>query len=173
MTIEQLAEQTRLKSKFALFALIGLVLSPLAVAHASPPPADSVHFCAFDDYEQRRRDHPRPAAKRSADLNVGEPRTVRLIYFRPNDRSFRETVVDSIKRVIKQSQTFFAEQMQAHGYGNKTFRFETDVQGEPLVHRVDGQHPESYYFDKPAEEFFGFYEIESEVGQVFDLKENI
>ena len=74
----------------ALFALIGLILSPLAMAHASSPPADSVHFCAFDDYEQWRRDHPRPAAKRLADLNAGEPRTVRMIYFLPNDRPFRE-----------------------------------------------------------------------------------
>lgn len=127
MNIEQLAEQTRLKSKSALLALLGLT-SPLAVVHASPPPPpDSIHFCAFDDCEQRRREHPRPAAKRAADLNVGEPRTVRLIYFRPNDRPFRQTFVDSIKTAIKQSQAFFGKQMETHGYGYMTFRFETDA----------------------------------------------
>ena len=36
MNIEQLAAQTRLKSKSALFALIGLVLSPLAVVAHTP-----------------------------------------------------------------------------------------------------------------------------------------
>ena len=92
-----------------LFALIGLVFSPLAVAHASSPPADSVHFCAFDDYEQWRRDHPRPAGKRLANLNVGEPRTVRMIYFLPNDWPYRAEVVDSMKTVINQVQTFYAE----------------------------------------------------------------
>ena len=71
-----------------LFMLLGLLLSPLSAAHASSPPADSLHFCAFDDYERWRRDHPRPAAKRLADLNVGVPRTVRLIFFLPNDRPF-------------------------------------------------------------------------------------
>ena len=28
---------------------------------------------------------------------------------------------------------------------NTTFRIETDAQGEPLVHRVDGRHPDSHY----------------------------
>ena len=69
------------------FALIGLILSPLAVAYAAPSPADSVHFCQVLDFEQWERDRPRPAAKRLVNLNVGEPRTVRLIYFLPNDRS--------------------------------------------------------------------------------------
>ena len=127
------------------FALIGLMLSPLAVAHASSSPDDSVHFCAPFDYEQWRRDHPRPAGKRLAALNVGEPRTVRMIYFLPNDRPYSQEVVDSMKVMIRRVQTFYAEQMQAHGYGNTTFRFETDTAGEPLVHRVDGQHPDRHY----------------------------
>ena len=148
-----------------LFALIGLVFSPLAVAHASSPPADSVHFCAFDDYEQWQRDHPRPAAKRLANLNAGEPRTVRMIYFLPNDRPFRQEVVDEMKAVIRQVQTFYAEQMQAHGYGNRTFRIETDAQGEPLVHRVDGRHPESHYEYGPVNEIFEIFD--------FDIDANI
>ena len=81
------------------------------------------------------------------DRNVGEPRMVRMIYFLPNDRPYRQGVVDEMKTMIRQVQTFYAEQMQAHGYGNTTFRFETDAQGEPLVHRVDGQHPERHYDD--------------------------
>ena len=72
----------------AFFALLGLVVSPLVVVHALSPPADSVHFSPVD-YEQWERDHPRPAAKRLTDLNVGPPRTVRLIYFLPNDRPYR------------------------------------------------------------------------------------
>ena len=52
----------------AFFALVGLVLSPLAVAHASPSPADSVHFCLLPfDYQQGQRDHIHPAAKRLAE----------------------------------------------------------------------------------------------------------
>ena len=150
-----------------LFALIGLVFSPLALAHASSPPADSVHFCAFDDYEQWRRDHPQPAAKRLANLNAGEPRTVRMIYFLPTDWPYRAEVVDAMKTVIKQSQTFYAEQMQANGYGNKTFRIETDAQGEPMVHRVDGQHAFSYYDNTLGNA------VIDELDRTFDLDANI
>ena len=150
----------------AFLALIGLVLSPMAVSAASSPPADSVHFCAFD-HEQWRRDHPRPAAKPLGDLNAGEPRTVRMIYFLPNDWPYRADVVDSMKTVIKQSQTFYAEQMQAHGYGDETFRIETDAQGEPLVHRVDAQHPFSHYDNTLG------YAVIDELEQTFDLDANI
>ena len=79
------------------------------------------------------------------DLNVGEPRTVRMIYFLPNDRQYNAKVVQKMKDTIRTVQTFFADQMQAHGYGKKTFRFETDDKGEPKVHRVDGLHSDSYY----------------------------
>ena len=150
-----------------LFMLLGLLLSPLLAAHASSPPADSLHFCVPFDYEQWRRDHPRPAAKRLADLNVGEPRRVRMIYFVPNDRPSRQEVVDSLKTTIRQIQTFYAEQMQAHGYSARTFRFETDAQGAPLVHRVDGQHPNSHYLDNTSGT------VLDEVYQVFDRNANI
>ena len=145
----------------ALFALLGLLLSPMADAYlpclrqqagASPSSADSVHFsCQLVDHEQLERDRPHPAAKRLADLNVGEPRTVRLIYFLPDGRPFRTEVVDSMKTGIREVQSFYAEQMQAHGYGNKTFLIETDDQGEPIIHRVDG----------------------GSIGQMFDLQANI
>ena len=100
-----------------LFVFIGCLLSPMPVANASPVLPDSVHFCAFDDHEAWERDHSHPASKRPANLNVGEPRMVRLILFLPSDRPFRVGLVDSIKTATKQSQRFFGEQIQAHGYG--------------------------------------------------------
>ena len=111
-----------------LYAILSVFLSPPQVAHASSAPADSVLFCGVD-HERSLRDHPLPASKRPADTNVGEPRTVRMIYFLPNDRPLRREVVDSMKVVIRQIQTFFAEQIQAHGYGERTFRIETDARG--------------------------------------------
>ena len=84
-------------------------------------------------------------------LNVGEPRTVRLLYFLPNDRPYRQEVVDAMKTGILEVQSFYAEQMAAHGFGNKTFRIETDDQGDPKVHRVDGGN----------------------IGQMFDLQANV
>ena len=74
---------------------------------------------------------------------------------------------DSMKTVIKQSQTFYREQMQAHGYGDWTFGIETDAQGEPLVHRVDGQHPFSHYDNTLGTA------VVAELEQTFDLDANI
>ena len=148
------------------FAVIILVLSPMAAVYASSP-ADSVHFCLPFDYEQWRRDHPRPAAKRLANLNVGEPRAVRMIYFLPNDRPYRADVVQRMKDAIRSIQTFYTEQMRVHEYEDKIFRFETDAQGAPMVHRVDGQHSDSQYLDDT------FGSVLQEIESVFDVRENI
>ena len=106
-----------------------------------------------------------------ANLNVGEPRTVRMIYFLPNDRPYRADVIQRMKDEIRFVQTFYAEGMQAHGYGNVTFRLETDAQGEPMVHRVDGQHPDSHYINKHRDEISGA--VFDQLTQKFDLYTNI
>ena len=159
---------TRLIPKSALFALIGLILSPLAVAHAATSPADRVHFCAPFDYEQWRRDHPRPAGKALEALDAGEPRTVRMIYFLPNDRPYSAEVVQKMKDEILRIQTVYAEQMQAHGHGNTTFRIETDAQGDPRVHRVDGRHPNSHYLQHSTSN-----EVLDEIDPIFDIEANV
>ena len=153
--------------RLSILTVLALVLWP-GGSHASSSPADSVHYCLPFDYEQWERENPRPAAKRAATLNVGEPRTVRLIYFLPNDLPFDQERVDLTKTMIRQVQTFFAEQMQAHGYGYTTFRFETDAAGDPLVHRVDGRHSYEYYHRR-----WSISDEISEIGQTFDLSENI
>ena len=105
--------------------------------------------------------------KRLGDLNAGEPRTVRMFYFLPNDRPVREEIIQKMKDEIRTIQAFYAEQMEAHGYGRKTFDYETDDAGEPVVHRVDGQHPDSHYLDRT---FSSMYE---EISQTFDLSRNV
>ncbi len=125
----------------------------------------SVSYASSPYEDMGARDNLYAAAKQA--LNVGEPRTVRMIYFLPNDRPFQQAVVDSMKVTIRQIQTFYVDQMEAHGYGRKTFRFETDAQGGPVVHRVDGQHPDSQYLDNTFNTLF------AEIGQAFDATQNI
>ena len=84
-----------------MFALLCLS----SVGYASPPSTD-VHFCL--PLDQRARDSLYAAPKQTFNLNAGEPLTVRMIYFLPNDRPFRQEVVDSMKVTIRQIQTFFA-----------------------------------------------------------------
>ena len=77
----------------------------------------------------------------------GQSRIVRLFYFLPKDRSYRAHVVDAMKTGILEVQSFYAEQMAAHGHGNMTFNIETDAQGNPVVHRVNGDHGNSHYIN--------------------------
>ena len=106
----------------------------------------------------------------AVNLNVGEPRTVRLIYYLPNDRPYRAEVVQQMKTDILLVQEFYAEEMRWHGHGNITFRVETDPQGEPMVHRVDGGHPDSRYVGN-YNEISSI--VDNEIRQQFDWEANI
>ena len=151
-----------------LTCLFGLICGCfLFESHASPAGVDSAQYCVQFDYEQWRRDHPLPAGKRAASLNAGEPRTVRMIYFLPKDRPFRQEVVDSMRSVIRRTQAFYAEQMKANGYGSRLFQFERDANGAPQVHRVDGRQADSHYNKETIPAVF------EEIAQVFDLSRNI
>ena len=147
---------------------LALLCLPPANA-ASPPAGEGVHFCAVLDEEAWQREYPEPAGKVAGELNAGEPRTVRMVYLLPNDRPFRQAVVDSMKAIMRRLQTFYAVQMAAHGYGYMTFRYETDAGGEPVVHRMDGNHGDAYYLETPSsrplagEEVFREYERASHV----------
>ena len=98
-------------------------------------------------------------------LNVGAPRTVRMIYFLPNDRPYRPEMVQRMKDEIRNVQRLFADWMEAHGYGRKTFRIETDDRGDPVVHHLNAKHRESYYKH-------GVLALD-EVHEQFDLRSNL
>ena len=147
---------------------LALLCLPPANA-ASPPAAEGVEFCRVMDHEEWPRAHPVGAGKVSAERNAGEPRTVRMVYFLPNDRPYRQAVVDTMKAIMRRLQTFYAVQMAAHGYGYMTFRYEKDADGEAVVHRVDGDHDDAYYLETvssyslEANEVFRVYERASHV----------
>ena len=159
--------------RFTLSAIIIYLtcgtLNP-AVAATQLSVGNGTHVCGVDDQWDKRHSDQYPnrryARTLAVNLKVGELRTVRMIYFLPNDRPYRVEVVQRMKHEILNIQTFFAEQMDAHGYGKLTFRFETGSQDEPIVHRVDGGHPDSYYLYNPDPMF-------DEIEQAFDLNANI
>jgi Leucine-rich repeat (LRR) protein len=90
-----------------------------------------------------------------------------MIYFAPKDRPYRDDIVQQMKDGIREIQTFYAEQMETHGYGKVTFHVETDSQGEPIVHRVDGRYPNRRYLDETDDAVY------AEIGERFDLSANI
>ncbi len=70
---------------------------------------------------------------------------VRLINLIPNDRSVQPERVSVLRQFIKDTQQYFADEMERHGFGRKTFSVETDKNGEPVVHRIDGKFPDDHY----------------------------
>ena len=125
--------------------LVALLCVP-AMSRASPAVTDGGHRCVVLNNEAWLNEDGPAAGKVAAQATEGTPRTVRLFYFLPASRPYRQAVVDSIKVTIKQLQTFYGEQMAANGYGHMTFDYESDEDGEPLVHRVDGEHDDRVYY---------------------------
>lgn len=156
-----------LTKSYSLALCVTVLLCEPGVIFASPAQVDSVQICGVFDYEQWLAANPLPIGKIATEQNVGAPRTVRMIYFLPNDRPFRQEVVDSMKSVMPRLQTFFAEGMEAHGYDEKTFHFETNAHGEPLVHRVDGIYSNSHYIEATL------WTVTDEIRQAFVLDANI
>ena len=148
--------------------LTGGVLNP---AIAATQPSHGTWRCGVtSEYlnkrklDQYRNRHARSLA---TNLNVGEPRSVRMIYFLPNDRPYRADVVQQMKDDILPVQAFFAREMETSGYGRLTFRLETDAQGEPIVHRFNGRHRDSHYLDETVDK------VRVEIEEKFDLNANI
>ena len=80
-----------------------------------------------------------------------QPEMVRLIYFRPNDRPVRPDRVAAFRQLIKDTQQFFADEMERHGFGRKTFTVETDEADKALVHHVVGEFNDRYYYQKTVD----------------------
>ena len=70
---------------------------------------------------------------------------VRVINFIPNDRSVPPERVSVLRQFIKDTQQYFADEMERHGFGRKTFSVETDKNGETVVQRIDGKFPDEHY----------------------------
>ena len=92
-------------------------------------------------------------------LQTVEP-MVRLIYFRPSDRAPQANIDADLDRLIKQTQQFYAEQMESHGFGRKTFMLETDTKGDAVVHHIVGQHTAADYLDNVGDIADELYDVQ-------------
>ena len=92
---------------------------------------------------------------------------VRVIYFLPSDQAPQPDINEKLDKLIKDTQLFFADQMTAHGFSRKTFRFEGDTAGKLVVHRLNGRFNDAYYHSNTWEKVW--QEIEGR----FHLPNNI
>ena len=89
---------------------------------------------------------------------------VRLIYFLPRDRRPRPDINAQMDRLIKDIQTFYADEMEHHGFGRKTFQFETDADGNAVVYHITGRYEDTHYQR---------YSVWGEIGEQFDTSRHI
>ena len=168
--------------RFTLYALIicltGGALHP-AVAAFHPLGRSGTHFCGVIN-GQRNMQHLDQLPNRHyaqsfpANFSSGEPHTVRLIYFLPNDRVPQRDIDTKLDKLIKDAQQSFAEVMENHGFGRKTFQFEMDTSGKAVVHHMTGRFPDAYYGAQPYEEVWDMvWQEVSDTFKQFDPTTNV
>lgn len=111
-------------------------------------------------------------SSRVVDTEISTPittsqRKVKAIYFVPSDRSLQWHVPIAINTQLKEVQKLYAEQMDSHGYGRKTFSIETDTNDNVVVHPVIGQYNDAYYHTNTLDK------IHDEVKIRFDTRTDV
>ena len=91
---------------------------------------------------------------------------VRLIYFRPRDRQPQPDIDAQLDRLIKDVQQFYADEMERHGFGRKTFQFETDPHGNAVVYHAIGRFEDTDYHDDSGR-------VWEEIDDQFDTSKHI
>ena len=66
--------------------------------------------------------------------DIGRP-IVQVVYLPLPGNPSRPDVDAEIDGLIKKAQLFFADEMERHGFGRKTFQIEVDISGNTVVHR--------------------------------------
>ena len=72
-------------------------------------------------------------------------RMVRLIYLVPNDQDPQPNFDAKFDALIKETQEFFADEMERHGFARKTFRVEEDDNGDAIVHHITSNQDDEHF----------------------------
>ena len=99
--------------------------------------------------------------------NVLQSDVVKLIYFIPSDRTPQPDITQKLDNLINDVQTFFANEMERHGFGRKTVSVEKNEDSSLKVYLIEGRTTEDYYFINTDKK------VRNEVEQVFDSSGNI
>ena len=67
------------------------------------------------------------------------------IYFLPTNRLPQADIPEKINKILRDLQTFFADEIQRHGFGRKTFDFEKNSEGLAKVYLFEGKTTDEYY----------------------------
>lgn len=73
------------------------------------------------------------------------PNVVVPIYFLPTDLLPQTDIPEKIDPLLREAQTFFADEMEQHGYGRKSFEYEKNSDGSAKVYLFEGKTADEYY----------------------------
>jgi WD40 repeat protein len=89
------------------------------------------------------------------------------IYFLPTNRQPQADIPEKIDQMLKDVQSFFADEMERHGYGRKSFEFEKNSDGSAKVYLFEGETTDKYYKDSANSR------VMKEISQHFNAINNI
>lgn len=88
------------------------------------------------------------------------------IYFLPTNRLPQADIPEKIDKILKDLQTFFADEIQRHGFERKTFDFEKNSEGSAKVYLFEGKTTDKYYDEYTSSRAL------NEIEQHFELSNN-
>ena len=67
------------------------------------------------------------------------------IYFLPTNRLPQADIPEKMDRILGDLQTFFADEMERHGYGRKSFKYAKNKNGSARIFLFEGMTSDDYY----------------------------
>ncbi len=73
------------------------------------------------------------------DLDTTPSNVIRLMYIVGSGKSPQPGITSKLDRIIREVQQFYADEMERHGFGRKTFTFETDENGKVKIYLIESE----------------------------------
>ena len=92
---------------------------------------------------------------------------VKIIYFLPSDRAPHPDISEKLDKFIKDVQKYYADEMERHGLGRKTFTLEKNEDDSAKIYLFEGRSTEDYYLKNISTK------VGKEIYDRFDPSKNI
>ena len=78
------------------------------------------------------------------ELSTNQNDVVKLIFLLPKDKEIPPNLTVKLDKSVREAQDFYADEMERHGFGRKTFTFETDENGKAKVYLIKEDNTKNY-----------------------------
>ncbi|MBI1347951.1 glycosyl hydrolase family 98 [bacterium] len=72
-------------------------------------------------------------------------RYLHIVCWTPSDREFPADYKGRLTRMLQHIQAFYAQEMERHGFDQRSIRLQLNDQQQVVIHEVRGTHPTSHY----------------------------